>query len=71
MKMRWRWIPYLSHTWGLKNLAEYYYDQSVRDSLEYYCSLVDSIAKARHEYPNVLFDVKSLFLPRSPLAWEL
>ena len=45
---------------GLKNLAEYYYDQSVRDSLEYYCSLVDSIAKARHEYPNVLFDVKSL-----------
>jgi len=28
--------------------------------LEYYCSLVDSIAKARHEYPNVLFDVKSL-----------
>ena len=33
---------------------------SVRDSLEYYCSLVDSIAKARHEYPNVLFDVKSL-----------
>ena len=44
----------------MKNLAEYYYDQSVRDSLEYYCSLVDSIAKARHEYPNVLFDVKSL-----------
>ena len=35
-------------------------DRSVRDSLEYYCSLVDSIAKARHEYPNVLFDVKSL-----------
>ena len=28
--------------------------------MEYYCSLVDSIAKARHEYPNVLFDVKSL-----------
>ena len=39
---------------GLKNLAEYYYDQSVRDSLEYYCSLVDSIAKARHEYECVV-----------------
>lgn len=44
---------------GLRNLAEYYYNQSGRDSLEYYCYIVDSIAKARHEYPNVLFEVKS------------
>lgn len=45
--------------WGLKNLAEYYYNLSMRDSLKYYCDIVDSIAKARHEYPNELFEVKS------------
>ncbi|MDD2952978.1 MAG: hypothetical protein PHC95_07420 [Parabacteroides sp.] len=44
---------------GLKGMAEYYYNQSKRDSLVYCCNIVDSIAKDRHEYPNVFFDVKS------------
>lgn len=44
---------------GLKGMAEYYYNQSKRDSLVYCCNIVDSMAKARHEYPYVLFEVKS------------
>lgn len=44
---------------GLKGMAEYYYNLSMRDSFVYYCNIVDSIAKSRHEYPNVLFEMKS------------
>lgn len=45
---------------ALKGLARYYYNSpDGRDSLVYYCDIIDSIAKARQEYPEALFEAKS------------
>lgn len=44
---------------SLENLARYYYNDGIRDSLLYWGAKVDSLSKKYNEYPNVLFDVKS------------
>lgn len=46
---------------SLNNLSRYYYNgMNNRDSLIYWNNVLDSIAKNRNEYPDALFEAKSL-----------